>query len=141
MIKIKTVFPFILSLAFLLSACVSGKAQLRPPPKITYLRSTLPPTQLFDQTRNFLIYYKGFNLDVSDSVRGLMVSDWMNDEINQRSRLTIRINSDVGGSLLTTHFVEEVADLTQNWIDLPSSGDKEAALVAELQEYLKHPRP
>jgi len=120
-----------------LASCVNGEAQLRPPSKITYLRSTLAPALLFEKTKNFLIYYKGYNLDITDMPRGLIVSEWMSDEVNKRSRLTIRINADVEGSLLTTHFVEEVLSPNQQWLDIPSPGDREAKLVAELQEHLR----
>jgi len=103
----------------------------------TYLRSQLTIPQLVEETSTFLEYYKGYNLGIKDLQRGLIVTDWVASTFSQRHRVSIRVNRDVDGSLLTAHWELQVLQ-EGRWYEEPSLGHFEADLIAELDQHLQH---
>lgn len=127
-------------LAFLgisLAACAqkqSAPAKLAKTESI--YRSGLPSQNLFFETKKFLQWSKGYNLSYSDPRRGLMVTDWMNEDSFQRHRLSLRINRDVKGSILTAHTnVQQYRG--GRWVETQIMRGAEDAFIHELATHLK----
>lgn len=101
----------------------------------SYLRSELVPAFLLEETEKFLQWQKGYNLRVQDPMRGLIVTDWVEDSPISRHQLTIRVNRDIEGSILTAHVVrQEFAG--QVWREAPTIQGMEEGLIRELNGYL-----
>jgi len=128
----------LVGLSLPLVSCVHETKGTQLTPQITYLQSQLSPKDLTQKTGNFLELYKGYNLSVRDLQEGLLVSDWVEDSLNQRHRVTVRINQDLKGSMLTVHFEIQQTSDGQHWMEVPSNGLLESQMITELKEQLRH---
>lgn len=118
------------------TACAS-KAESPALAKVeSVYRSALRPNQLHEETAKFLQWDQGYNLMVSDPRRGLIVTDWVQDSPYSRHRLSLRINHDVAGSLLTAH--ASFQDFQGGrWQEAALGPPLEKAFIEELTQYLR----
>ncbi len=130
-------------LLFLTIACLSlwgcaskETARTRDPRlPISVLESEFSPRQVFNAAETYLTYHLGFNLSVRDLERGLIVSDWSREDPLQREQITLRIQPNLRGSVVSAHLRTE-AFSQSGWQDLPTSGSREARFLSEFETYL-----
>ena len=119
-----------------LSACVTHKDFETEKPAKTYLQSELNPSAVLILSEQFLEWQKGYPLKVKDQERGLLVTEWIQEELDLRQRVTVRVTQDAQGSLLSGHIETEEANGGQ-WIALPSDPRREERLIKELDAFLQ----
>lgn len=129
----------LLSAIFVLSSgCVKQPVQQQKHrSNETFSKFSQTAAEVFEQTSQFLAYDKGYDLIIQEPARGFIVTDWVSPEPNLRSRLTIRVNRDVDGSILSIHRMIQSLQPDQHWSEEASDGRYEAALLQEIQERLK----
>ncbi|PIR22725.1 MAG: hypothetical protein COV44_06110 [Deltaproteobacteria bacterium CG11_big_fil_rev_8_21_14_0_20_45_16] len=132
-----------LSVIFLLSCSGAGKNKEEFANKElkTYMQSTLAPLDLLNRTIQYLEYYRAYNLSIRDGARGLIVTEWVDDSVAERHRVTIRVNEDIQGSILTAHFERQSSEDGHSWKEEASGRQAESHLIAELETYLKSSAP
>lgn len=128
----------LLSAIFVLSSgCVKQQVhQQRHRSNETFSKFSQTAAELFEQTSQFLAYDKGYDLMIQEPARGIIVTDWVSLQPNLRSRLTIRVNRDVEGSILTIHRMIQSLQNNEQWIEEASDGRYESALLQEIRERL-----
>lgn len=126
----------IAAIGLVFSAC-AAKQELstRTPVPKTVLESSLPARKVFEISENYLEYHLGYALRVRDLERGLIVSDWAAENPAERQQITLRVSANHPGSLVSAH-VKTEAFTDEGWRDIPTSGDREAKFLADLQTYL-----
>lgn len=129
-----------LILAFVVAATAAAcssheEIQTRIPPR-TVLQSNLKPATAEILSEQFLEWQKGYNIRIRDHAQGLLVTEWASDNPFDRHRITLRVSEDIAGSLLTAHIVRELYDQGR-WLEVPSTGQNESMLLAELEQYLE----
>lgn len=129
-------FVFIL-LPWVLMACVQETKQVNLDKPKTFLKTELVAGKVFQKAANFLEYYKGYSIPVKDASRGLLVSGWVNDSPFQRHRITMRVDRDVQGSILSAHMLIQTTRDGQRWTEELSAGWREAQLIQEIEGHLK----
>jgi hypothetical protein len=120
-------------LAFL--SCVAEKSRpLTQAPK-TFVTLGASPSRALILSEQFLEWQKGYSIQIRDHTRGLSVTDWTHDSPAERHRITLKASLDPVGTLLSAHTESQVLE-NQDWIDLPSTGDREAWVLGELKTYI-----
>jgi uncharacterized lipoprotein len=95
----------------------------------------LAPLLAFEETQKFLEWQKGYNIQVKDSVRGIMVTDWIEENPLSRHQFTIRVNRDVDGSIVTVHLNLEQFE-SNRWRSVIAAPQWENKMISELRNYL-----
>lgn len=121
--------------SFILVSCSQHQeVQTHLPPR-TVLQSALKPTTLAILAEQFLEWQKGYNIQIRDHEQGLLVTEWASENALDRHRIQFRVSDDLNGSVLTAHIIHEIYN-GGRWSELPSNGQDEAQLLAELEKYL-----
>jgi hypothetical protein len=128
----------LLGLLFVFSACTKSPEIVEGSARKTYLESQLTPQELFLHAEQYIQWVLGYNLQVREESRGIMVTDWVMDDPQLRHQLTIRVNQGAQSpSLLTAHFVVQERLPNNEWNELPSGGYPEEDFVVELEEQVR----
>lgn len=124
---------------FALGVLLMGGCASKAPQTLTksepYIRSGLAPFLALEETQKFLEWQKGYNIQVKDSVRGIMVTDWIEENPLSRHQFTIRVNRDVAGSIVTVHLNLEQFE-SNRWRSVIAAPQWENKMISELRNYL-----
>lgn len=99
-------------------------------------RSSLRPADLFEEVSQFLQWERGYSVPIADPSRGLIVTGWMMEDNFVRHRLSLRINQDVQGSLLTAH--ANVQEFVQGqWVEAFKGHAREKDFILSLRRHFQ----
>lgn len=129
---------FILIASFFFGSCMAEKAVLRQSTVRTFLQVEKTPPETFQKTLGFIEWIKGWEAQVRDPQKGLLVTEWIRDLPQFRYRWTFRVSEDPKGSLVTTYVTQERLNASNGlWEEIPSDGTQESRLLTEFELSLK----